>query len=117
MDLVGALARVDAALTQGGDASCDLCFLHRLRGEFLSKRDPADPRAEEAFLTALVVTRRQGFELRAALALAKHFQSANRPIEARDVLSPSLVDFSPTSEFPEIAEAMALLFELNATFH
>ena len=84
---------------------------------FFQSANAAIPGREEAFLTALVVTRRQGFELRAALALAKHFQSANRPIEARDVLSPSLVDFSPTSEFPEIAEAMALLFELNATFH
>jgi predicted ATPase len=48
--------------------------LHRARGDFLLRRDPANSApAQEAFLTAIAVSRTQGtrsFELRAALALA-----------------------------------------------
>ena len=57
--------------------------LHRARGEILLKRDPANPApAEEAFLTAIAVAKQQGtrsFGLRAALALAKLYQSTGRP--------------------------------------
>ena len=60
--------------------------LHRARGEILLERDPANPAlAEEAFLTAIAVAKRQGarsFELRAALALAKLYQSTARPADA-----------------------------------
>ena len=111
LDLDGALSRVDAALTQAGNASCDLGFLHRLRGETLSRRDPADPRAEAALLTALAVTRRQGarsYGLLAALCLAKLYQSTNRRVEAYEVLDAALEGFSPTPEFPEIGEALQL---------
>jgi predicted ATPase len=87
--------------------------LHRTRGEMLLKRDPANPSAvEEAFHTAIVVAGQQctrSFELRAALALAKLYQSTARPTEAHAVLAPALEGFSPTSEMPEIAEAQALL--------
>ena len=90
--------------------------LHRSRGEILLKRDPANPApAEEAFLTAIAVAKQQGtrsFELRAALALAKLYQSTGRPAEAHAVLAPALEGFSPTSEMPEIAEAQALLSRL-----
>jgi hypothetical protein len=50
--------------------------------------------------------------LRAALSLAKLYQSTARPIEAHDILAPALEGFAPTSEMPEIAEAQALLREL-----
>ena len=87
--------------------------LHRARGEILLKRDPANPApAEEAFLTAIAVAKQQGtrsFELRAALSLAKLYQSTGRPAEAHAVLAPALEGFSPTPEMPEIAEAQALL--------
>ena len=93
--------------------------LHRTRGEMLLKRDPANPApAEEAFQTAIAVARRQGtrsFELRAALALAKLYQSTGRPVEAHTVLAPALEAFSPTPELPEIAEAEALLTALKET--
>jgi predicted ATPase len=56
--------------------------LHRARGEILLKRDPANPvPAGNAFLTAIVVAKRQAtrsFELRAALSLAKLYQSPRR---------------------------------------
>jgi predicted ATPase len=86
--------------------------LHRIRGEILVKQDPADPApAEAAFLAAIAVAQKQkarSFELRAALSLARLYQSMGRPIDAYDVLGPALAGFSPTPEFPQIAEAKAL---------
>ena len=93
--------------------------LHRVRGEMLLERDPANPApAEEAFQTAIAVAKRQGtrsFELRAALSLAKLYQSTGRAADAHAVLAPALEGFSPTPEMPEIAEAQALLTALAAT--
>ena len=53
--------------------------------------------------------------MRAALALAKLYQSTGRPAEAHAVLAPALEGFAPTPEMPEIAEAQALLTALAAT--
>jgi predicted ATPase len=93
--------------------------LNRTRGEILLERDPANPApAEQAFLAAIVVAKRQGtrsFELRAALALAKLYQSTARPADAHAVLAPALEGFSPTPEMPEIAEAGTLLAALAET--
>jgi tetratricopeptide (TPR) repeat protein len=90
--------------------------LHRTRGDILLKRDPANPApAEEAFLTAITIAKQQttrSFELRAALALAKLYQSTARPAEAYAVIAPALEGFAPTPEMPEIAEAQALLSAL-----
>ena len=91
--------------------------LHRARGDILLQRDPANSApAEEAFLTAIAVAKQQGtrsFKLRAALALAKLYQSTARPTEAHAVLAPALEGFAPTPEMPEIAEAQALLAALS----
>ena len=93
--------------------------LHRARGDALLMRDPANSApAEDAFLTAIAVAKQQGtrsFELRAALALAKLYQSTGRSTDARAVLASALEGFAPTSEMPEIAEAQALLTTLAAT--
>ena len=93
--------------------------LHRARGEMLLKQNPANlAPAEEAFLTAIAVAKQQGarsFELRAALALAKLYQSTARFTEAHAVLAPALDGFMPTKEMPEIAEAQALLAALAET--
>ena len=87
--------------------------LHRARGDTLLIRDPANPApAEEALLSAIVVAKQQGtrsFGLRAALSLAKFYQSTGRPAKAHAVLAPALEGFSPTPEMPEISEAQALL--------
>ena len=95
--------------------------LHRARGETLLKRDPTNPApAEEALLTAIAIAKQQGtrsFELRAALALAKLYQSTGRPADAHAVLAPALEGFSPTPEMPEIAEAQALLAAIEAGAH
>jgi predicted ATPase len=91
--------------------------LHRARGEMLLKRDRANTEAaEEALQTAIAAARRQAtrsFGLRAALSLAKLYQSTDRPDEANAVLASALKGFSPTPEMPEIAEAQALLGELS----
>ena len=92
--------------------------LHRLRGDMLLERDPATAPVEEAFRTSIAVARQQAhasFDLRAALSLAKMYQSTRRPVEAHAVLAPALEGFSPTPEMPEIAEAQALLAALAET--
>jgi predicted ATPase len=95
--------------------------LHRAHGEILLKRDNANPApAEEALLTAIAVANQQGtrsFKLRAALALAKLYQSTSRPADARAVLAPVLEGFSPTDEMPEIAEGQSLLVAIEAAAH
>ena len=101
-----AIAILDEAL-----ATCDRlgyrafeAELHRARGEILLKRNPANPApAEEAFLTAIAVANQQGtrsFELRAALSLAKLYQSTNRPADAHAVLAPALEGFPAHSLLP-----------------
>ena len=59
--------------------------------------------------------RRGASSCSAALSLAKLYQSTNRAADAHAVLAPALEGFSPTPEFPEIAEAQALLAALAAT--
>jgi predicted ATPase len=90
--------------------------VHRARGETLLKRDPANPApAEDAFMTAIAVAKQQAarsFGLRAALSLAKLYQSIARIADAHAVLAPALEGFAPTPEMPEIAEAQALLAAL-----
>jgi class 3 adenylate cyclase/tetratricopeptide (TPR) repeat protein len=113
-----ALRRIDEALAlaqQTGEHRND-AVLHRIRGDILLKCDPAHPApAEEAFLTSIAIAKQQkarSFELRAALALAKLYQSSDRYADARAAVAPALEGFSPTSELPEIGEAQTLLAAL-----
>ena len=91
--------------------------LNRIRGQMLLKRDPDSPApAEEAFRTAVAVAKQQStrsFELRAALVLAKLYQSTGGLADAHAVLAPALEGFSQMPEMPEIAEAQALLTALD----
>jgi hypothetical protein len=116
-----ALARIDEALTLQGDNRCDLAYLHRLRGDILLKRDPANPApAEEAFRAAIAIAKEQGgrsYEFLASLSLAKSYQSTGRPVEAHAILAPGLKGFLPTPEMPQIAEAKALLVAIEAGGH
>jgi TolB-like protein/DNA-binding SARP family transcriptional activator/tetratricopeptide (TPR) repeat protein len=117
-DVGRALAILDEALATSeriGHHTFD-AELNRARGEMLLKRDPANPApAEEALQTAIAVAKRQAtrsFELRAALSLAKLYQSTARPADAHAILAPALEGFAPTPEMPEIAEAQARLATL-----
>jgi predicted ATPase len=114
-DVEAALARIDAALSRAretGEHWTD-AFLHHIRGEVLLKRDQTNVApAEEAFLTALAIAQQQKakcFELRAALSLAKLYQSTGRAANAHAVLAAALEGFSPTPEFLAVAEAQVLL--------
>jgi predicted ATPase len=117
-DAEGALTRIDEALALAGETGehWSDAFLHRLRGEILLKRDPANTApAEDALLTAIALAQQQkarSFELCAALSLAKLYQSNRRRADAHAVLAPALEGFSPTAELPEIEEAQALLAAL-----
>jgi predicted ATPase len=110
----GTLAGIDEALAlarQTGERWTD-AQLHRIRGDILLKANPEHPaRAEEAYLAAVAIAQQQArsFGLRAALSLAKLYQSTRRPAEARAVLAPALEGFALTPEMPEIAEAQTLL--------
>ncbi|HKT17898.1 MAG TPA: AAA family ATPase [Stellaceae bacterium] len=119
-DAAGALTRIDEALTLAratGEHWSD-AFLHRLRGEILLRLDPANTAsAEEAFLTAITVAQQQkarSFVLRAALGLARLYNSTNRSTDAHAMLASALEGFSPTPEFSEVAEAQALLVALRS---
>jgi class 3 adenylate cyclase/tetratricopeptide (TPR) repeat protein len=110
-----ALATIELALTmaqENGEHWTD-SVLFRRKGEILLKREPGgSAQAEDAFRTAIAVAKDQGarsLRLQAALALAKLYQSTDRPAEVYAVLAPALEGFSPTPELPEIAEAQALL--------
>jgi predicted ATPase len=117
-DFEGALARIDVALAVAHETGNHLgdAFLHRLRGEILLKCDPANHApAEEAFLTAVAIANQQHgrfYGLRAALSLAKLYQATGRFAGAHAVLAPALEGFAPTTEMPEIAEALALIERL-----
>jgi predicted ATPase len=70
----GALTRIQNALAlvrETGEHWTD-ALLHRIRGEILLRRDPANTApAEEAFLTAIAIAQQQkarSFELRAAVS-------------------------------------------------
>jgi ATP/maltotriose-dependent transcriptional regulator MalT len=116
-----ALARIDEAfrLSNAVELRCSLPFLHRLRGEILFKRNPADPApAEEGFRISIAIAKGQGAlspALLATLALARLLQSTGRLVEAHAALAPALEGFSPSPEMPEIAEAQSLLAALAET--
>ena len=91
--------------------------MHRIRGEILLKRDPANTAAaEQSLQAALAIAQSQkarSFELRAALSLAKLYRAADRDADAHAVLAPAVESFPPTQQFPELTEAQALLLALN----
>ena len=105
---------LEIAAQTGGH--CMDSYLYRVRGDVLARRDANA--AEAAYHEALRIARQQAartFELQAALALAKLYQSTGRPAGAHAVLSPALEGFAPTPEFPAIAEARALLLAAPAS--
>jgi tetratricopeptide (TPR) repeat protein len=123
VDLDQALRLIGEGLTIAEEIGGHLFdpHLHRLRGDIRLRRDPTNPApAEEALQTAVAIAHQQGARshgLRAALSLAKLYQSTGRPLEAHAVLAPALEGFASTPEMPEIAEALALLVAIEAGAH
>jgi len=117
---------IDAGLQRLDDAFAELgrteqrwyeAEMHRIHGEILLKRDPADTAAAEQSLQAAIGVaqsqKARSFELRAALSLAQLYRAANRDTDARAVLAPAIESFPPTQQFPELAEAQTLLSALS----
>jgi predicted ATPase len=89
---------------------------HRIRGDILLKRDPANT-AEEAFLTAIAIAQQQkarSFELRAAMSMARLWRDQGKRKEARDLLAPVYGWFTEGFDTLDLKEAKALLDKLAA---
>jgi class 3 adenylate cyclase/tetratricopeptide (TPR) repeat protein len=88
---------------------------HRVRGDILVEYD--DPqRAEESYIKALSVARRQGaklWEFRAATSLARLWRDQGKRAEAHDLLAPVYAWFTEGFNTPFLKEAKALLDELS----
>src|SRR5262249_18126955 len=113
------LKRLDDALAELGrtEERWYEAEMHRIRGEILLKRDPADNAAAEQSLQAAIAVahsqKARSFELRAALSLAKLYHAANCDADAPGVLAWAIEVFPPTEQFPELTEAQALLSGLS----
>src|SRR5262249_5566946 len=87
--------------------------VHRVRGELLLKlRRPDVAAAESAFMRAIEIARSQQtrtFELRAALSLAKLYQTTGRDRITSQLLAPVILGFNAGPEVPEVEEAQRLL--------
>jgi len=108
-----AFATADASGQKGTDAE-----LHRLRGDLLHRLPSPDwTEVEISYRTALSVAREQGtrgFELRAAVSLARLLSEEGRREEARDLLTPVYGWFTEGFDTPDLKQAEALLKALDA---
>ena len=107
-----ALAKAAASGERGWDAE-----IHRLRGDLTGRLpypDPAKP--EDSFRTALAIAREQGtqgYELRAAVSLARLWCEQGRWGEARDLLAPVYGWFTEGFDTADLKDAANLLSELS----
>jgi non-specific serine/threonine protein kinase len=86
--------------------------LLRIHGSVIAHGQPGDPKAEQILLRAIDLSQRQGalyWELRAALALAEHWQMQGRRTAAYALLSPICQRFTEGFTTPILARANALL--------
>jgi TolB-like protein/predicted ATPase/class 3 adenylate cyclase len=108
-----ALAKAAVSGASGWDAE-----IHRLCGELTGRLPHPDPaKAEDSFRTALAIAREQGtrgYELRAAVSLARLRRDHGRHAEARSLLVPLYASFIEGFDTPDLKEAKALLEELDA---
>jgi predicted ATPase len=93
--------------------------LHRLRGEFLLRREAVEPawrEAEECFRRALTTARGQqakSLELRAAMSLTRLYQAQVRQAEARPILAECYHWFTEGFDTLDLKEAKALLEQVS----
>jgi class 3 adenylate cyclase/predicted ATPase len=86
--------------------------VYRLRGELLLEEGKRFEAAEESFLQALDVARRQGaksLELRAVMSLCRLWQKRRKPGEAHRMLTEIYSWFTEGFNTPDLQEAKALL--------
>ena len=111
--LAAALAAAEASGAHWADAE-----LHRLRGELLQRLSLPDwAEIEHSFRTSLAVAHEQGtrgFELRAAISLARLLNKRERRDEARDLLASFYGSFTEGFDTSDLSEAKGLLDSLNA---
>jgi predicted ATPase len=110
--LTEALAAAKSSSQEGNDAE-----LHRLRGEIMRRLpSPNWTEVEVCFRTALTIARQQGtrgFELRAAVSLARLLRDQGRRDAAGDLLAPVYGWFTEGFDTPDLKEARALIDELD----
>jgi predicted ATPase len=110
--LTEAMAIAQSSGAKGNDAE-----LHRLRGDLLGRLPSGgNEEVEACFRSALAIAREQGtrgFELRAAVSLARLRRDQCRHAEARDLLAPIYGWFTEGFGTPDLKEAKALLDELD----
>jgi predicted ATPase/DNA-binding winged helix-turn-helix (wHTH) protein len=110
-----ALTVVDEAIAQIGAAEAfDLPELHRVRGILLGMLNH-DAEAERSLLRALEIARKQsalGWELRAAMELARLWRKAGRGAAARYLLEPLHARFTEGFASADFQAAASLLAEL-----
>ena len=118
-DYAEGLEQIDRALAlaaEGGEVVY-LALLHRIRARLLVHvRGASDPAVEATLQQALAIARQQearGFELGAAVILARLWAEAGRRDEAHDLLAPLYGCFTEGFDTPDLAEAKALLAELG----
>jgi class 3 adenylate cyclase/DNA-binding response OmpR family regulator/predicted ATPase len=111
--LAAALRTAETSCAHWADAE-----LYRLRGDLLGRLPSADwTEVETCFRTALRAAREQGsrgFELRAAVDLARLLSAQQRQAEARALLAPVYGWFTEGFDTPDLQEAKALLETLDA---
>jgi len=107
-----ALAKAEASGARGNDAE-----LHRLRGDLLHRLPSPDrTEIEASYRTALRIARGQGtrgFELRAAVSLARLLNDHRQWNEARDLLAPVYNWFTEGFGTQDLKEAKALLDKIS----
>jgi predicted ATPase len=89
-----------------------------LRGELLGRLPSADwAEVEHRYRAAMTVAREQGtrgFDLRAAVDLARLLRAQQRQVEARALLTPVYGWFTEGFDTPDLQEAKMLLETLDA---
>ena len=115
-----AIAAIDEALEQSERTEERWCVAEQLRtkGELLLMEgvQPAVTAAEDCFLHALDVARRQGamsWELRAAMSLGRLWRGQGRITEARELLSPVYDRFNEGFETTDLKAAKLLVDDLR----
>jgi predicted ATPase len=114
---VEGLAALDEALTLATKMGEHFwtAEIHRLRGELLAAEGKLQA-AEMAYQQALALARQQqakSLELRAAISLARLWQTQGKRQDAYDLLAPLYEWFTEGFDTPDLKEAQALLASLG----